>query len=98
MTLYHCRVEFGLVVNPQNTLNDQELRDMLRQIRLEYPSLGEATIAGIVRSRGYFVTRVRIRDTIRQSDPLILHYNGIQLLSEEVIQFHNQMHIGTYVR
>ena len=32
--------------------------------------LGEIMIAGIVTSREYFITMVRIRDAIRQNNPL----------------------------
>ena len=41
MTLYRRRREYGLLVDPENTLTDCESETVLRQMRVDHPALGE---------------------------------------------------------
>ena len=70
MTLYRRRAEFNLLTDPVRTLNDEELKDLLRDIRREHPNLGQTMMLGLVRARGYYVSRARLRDAVRDIDPL----------------------------
>ena len=70
MTVYRRREEYNLLDDPSNTLNDDELKDLLREIKREHPNLGQTMILGLLRARGYCVSRARVRDAIRQIDPL----------------------------
>ena len=70
MTVYRRRAEYNLLADPVNTLNDSELEDLLRRIRGEHPNIGETMIMGLIRAQGYQVSRVRVRDTLQQIDPL----------------------------
>ena len=55
MTVYRRRRQFGLLVDPQNTLDDQELHTVLRQVKADHPTLGETMIQGHLRAMGYKV-------------------------------------------
>ena len=70
MTLYRRRVDFGLVDYPNSDLSDEDLSEMIREFRHHNPDVGESMAAGLLRARGYRVTRTRIRDALRSSDPL----------------------------
>ena len=70
MTVYRRRVEYGLLADPVSTLNDNELKDLLRRIRREHPNIGQTMIMGLIRAQGYHVSRARVRDAIQQIDPL----------------------------
>ena len=70
MTVYRRRAEYGLLADPVSTLNDNELKDLLRRIRREHPNIGQTMIMGLIRAQGYRVSRARVRDAIQQIDPL----------------------------
>ena len=70
MTVYRRRVEYNLLADPVNTLDDNELKDLLRRIRGEHPNIGQTMIMGLIRAQGFHVSRARVRDTIQQIDPL----------------------------
>ena len=44
--------------------------ELIREFRQDNPDVGESMAAGLLRARGYRVTRTRIRDALRSSDPL----------------------------
>ena len=44
MTLYRRRRECGLLLDPENTLTDRELETVLRQMRVDHPTLGETMV------------------------------------------------------
>lgn len=70
MTVYRRRLECGMVNEPANDLTNQELRDLLQGMRANSPYLGETMVWGRLRSLGYQVTRDRVCQAIRATDPL----------------------------
>ena len=70
MTVLRRRREFGMTENPNGNISDAQLNDLLQQMRAELPSLGQTMIWGRLRSLGCKVTRSRVRDAIRATDPL----------------------------
>ena len=79
MTVYRRRVEFGLLVEPQSSITDQELIRIVRHLSVQHPQVGQSFIWGRLRSLGYRVTRERVRQAIRICDPLnsALRWQGI---------------------
>jgi len=71
MTIYRRRLTFGMIdIEIGRPLNDQELYDYITRLRRELPQLGESMVFGRIRSEGYRVSRQRIRQAIRNTDPL----------------------------
>ena len=70
ITLFRYRREFNMIDNPQQSLSDNQLRTTITQLRLEMPSVGETMLMGHFRSRGYNVTRERLRVAIHATDPI----------------------------
>lgn len=70
MTVYRRRLECGMVNEPANDLTNQELCDLLQRMRANSPYLGETMVWGRLRSLGYQVTRDRVCQAIRATDPL----------------------------
>ena len=72
MTIYRRRVEYGLISSTSGGLIDGELR-VVNEIQRDQPALGETMICmiwGRFRSMGFHITRSRLREAIRESDPL----------------------------
>ena len=59
-----------MITSPSSMLSDEELSSLIRQFSHDNPGLGESMISGLLRSRGYRVTRIRIRAALRSYDPL----------------------------
>jgi len=70
MTIYRHRQEFGMVDDPHGTLNDDQLRTVMTQHRREQPYYGETMVMGQLRAMGYCVSRERVRESIRSTDPI----------------------------
>lgn len=70
MTVYRRRVEYGLMEEPSRTLTDNDLDEILRELRVALPELGETMAAGRLRSLGYRVPRQQLREGLRRIDPL----------------------------
>lgn len=70
MTIFRRRQEFGILNEPGIEVNDAELRVVLSQLRRTFPELGEKMVIGHLRSLGYNVTRSRVRNAIRVTDPI----------------------------
>ena len=64
MTVYQRRVEFGLLVEPQSSISDQELIRIVQQLSVQHPQVGQSFIYGRLRSLGYRVTRERVHRSI----------------------------------
>lgn len=47
-----------------------DLHILLRQMRIDFPSLGQTMVWGRLRSLGFRVTRARVREAIRVTDPI----------------------------
>ncbi len=59
-----------MVDSPYTEVSDEDMRSLIREFRMDYPDIGESMAAGLFRSRGYRVTRARIRSALRTEDPL----------------------------
>ena len=70
MTIFRRRVQYGMIFEPSQSVSDSELMDIVHQLRQEVPDLGQSILAGRVRAMGLRVTRDRLRNAIRRSDPL----------------------------
>ena len=55
---------------PNSDLSDEDLSEMIREFRQDNPDVGASMVAGLLWARGYRVVRARIRDALRNSDPL----------------------------
>lgn len=80
MTLYRRRQEFGLGRDTGATLDAESLKRVLREVRREHPDIGEKMMIGRLRSMGYYVSRARVREAIRETDPIntALRWQGVQ--------------------
>lgn len=78
MTIYRRRVEYSLVEDPRVVPTDVQLRTAIRDIQAGQPEVGQVMIMGHIRSMGYRVTRERLRQEIKSSDPLhsVLRWKG----------------------
>ena len=70
MTIYRCCQEFGMVDDPHGTLNDDQLRTVMTQLRREQAYYAETMVMGQLRAMGYCVSRERVRESIRSTDPI----------------------------
>ena len=80
MTVYRRRREYGMPAATQDQqIGDDDLREIVLQLRTELPQVGESLIIGRLRSLGYQLPRRRVRQAIRESDPLntALHWQGV---------------------
>ncbi|XP_019862741.1 PREDICTED: uncharacterized protein LOC109591450, partial [Amphimedon queenslandica] len=69
MTLYRRRAEFGMLdLNPD--ISNQELRSLIIEFKESDPNVGVSMAVGLLRARGFKVTRARVRDALQESDPL----------------------------
>ena len=66
---FRRRVEFDPVESLLE-LSDDDLLELVRQLQQDNPDVGESMAVGFVRSRGFRVSRARIRTALRASDPL----------------------------
>ena len=67
-----CRrlVEFALLDDSTSMITDAELSSIIDDMHSESPTLGVTLITGRLRNMGYRVSRERIRNALRASDPL----------------------------
>ena len=70
ITVYHRRVEYGLMEEPSNTLTDDDIDKVLRELRVELPELGETMAAGCVWSLGYRIPRQQLWEGLQRIEPL----------------------------
>ena len=56
--------------DPSVVILDEDLEQVIEELRTSMPNVGESMVSGPLRSRGYKVTRERVRGTLRRSDPL----------------------------
>ncbi len=79
MTLHRRRVDCGMITEPTRFITDDQLMALVHQLRRELPEVGQSMLAGRVRAMGLRVTRSRLRDAIRRSDPLntALRWHGL---------------------
>ena len=71
MTIYRRRQEFGMLgATNEFVISDEELRTVLHQMRHDLPNIGETMSWGYIKALGIKVTRQKLRDAIRDTDPL----------------------------
>lgn len=80
VTLFRRRRELG--INDTDILmsmDDNQLRSFVSQVREEFPTIGESLVIARIHSAGYHVSRSRIRSAIRITDPIntALRWRGI---------------------
>lgn len=77
-SMHRRRIEFGMVQSAYTEVSDEDLQSLIRDFRVDYPDIGESMASDLLRSRGYKVTRARIRFALRSEDPLgsALHWPG----------------------
>ena len=69
-TVYRRKVEYGLDSSNGIPISDNDLQECLREMRRGLPALGQTMVWGRLRSMGYAVTRARVREAIRATDPI----------------------------
>lgn len=69
-TLYRRRIEYGIPNTSGIAISDHDLHECLYQMRRDYPALGQTMVWGRLWSMGYAVTRARVREAIRATDPI----------------------------
>ena len=91
-----------MITNPRTVLSDQELSSILRQVRHDNPGVGESMVSGLLRARGYKITRARIRAALRSHDPLsaVMRWPGgiIRRRVYSVAGPNSLWHIGMYAQ
>ena len=70
MTLYRRRVEFGMARRFGTSISYDQLLFLLREMRSQYPEMGEVMVLGRLRALGFYVSRDRLRRAIRETDPI----------------------------
>ena len=64
------RIKYGLLQDPSNELNDQELISVIAEVKQNLPYSGLQMICGSLRDKGITVCRDRVREALRSLDPL----------------------------
>ena len=70
MTIYRRRQEYGIPSRGGRAISDIQLREHLHQLQQDLPSLGQTLVWGRIRSMGFRVSRNRIREIMRATDPI----------------------------
>ncbi len=100
MTIYRRRVQYGLIVEPSQFVTNGRLMQIVYRLRQELPDIGQSMFAGRLRAMGLRVTRHRIREAIRKSDPLntALRWHTLTNRRPYSVPGPNSLwHIGMYV-
>ena len=75
-------LHFGLdMITAYDTISDADLDAIVSNVVLSFPSAGQTTLEGILRSRGHHIQRWRIRDSLLRVDPW-----GIEQRSRRVLR------------
>lgn len=72
MYIYRRRVDFGMLKDPSKEVSDEDLESVVAAIQLLMPYIGVSvvTVMGRIRSMGYSIIRERVRQALKQQDPL----------------------------
>ena len=67
------------------TMSDENLVAFVAEVRTVTPSAGESLVTGSLRSQGYHVSRERVQEALRSSDPLgsALRWPGVSTVFTE---------------
>ncbi len=63
-------MKYGLLQDPSTTINEDDLKDVILDMRQYQPFCGVSMVWGNLRARGVKVTREKVRNVIRMIDPL----------------------------
>uniref|UniRef100_A0A1X7TV74 Integrase catalytic domain-containing protein n=1 Tax=Amphimedon queenslandica TaxID=400682 RepID=A0A1X7TV74_AMPQE len=63
-------VQYGLLGNNSRALSDQALDQLVQDTVTQHPYVGHCFVWGVICSQGYQVTRARVREVFRRSDPI----------------------------
>ena len=99
-TVYRRRIEYGIPNTSGMSITDHDLHECLRQIRSDYPALGQTMVWGRLRSMGYTVTRARIREAIRATDPIYTALRWREMVTRHpysVPSPNSLWHLGSYL-
>ncbi len=79
MTIYRRRAEYEMLSEPSQPVSHDRLSQIIQDLRRELPDIGQSMVAGRLRAMGIQVSRERIRETIRRTDPLntALRWHGV---------------------
>jgi len=82
-TVYRRRMELGIDIDASvgRSLNDSDLLEIVRNMRLNQPALGQTMLWAHLKADGYHVTRARVRNAIRTTDPLATVLNWSEMTS-----------------
>ena len=101
MTIFRRRVEFQMLNEVARFVENRELRTIVSSLRHDLPNVGEKMVLGRLRSMGYQVTRERVRQAIRATDPInsALRWQGVLTPRHpySVPGPNSLWHIGDYV-
>ena len=67
---YRRRVEFRMLNEPSQSISSDDLTSLVSEIRSTTPYVGESLVSGRLRSLGYQVSRDRVHQALRSTDPL----------------------------
>jgi len=70
MTLFRFRRNYNMTNESQQSITDHQLRAIVSELRLDMPNVGETLVMGHLRASGYSVTRERMRQAVRATDPI----------------------------
>ena len=63
---------YGISQYNASQISDVELDDVVREITALFPRIGEKSVSGRLRSKGIFIQRERVRESLRRVDPLLV--------------------------
>lgn len=70
MTIYRRRRDFNMLELSRSTLTYSQLKVLIRNWKLEMPTIGESLVIGRLHASGHYVQRDRVRHALRAVDPL----------------------------
>ena len=100
MTIYRRREQCGLIEEPSGTLSDSDLQELITHMRGELSNLGQTMVWGRLRSLGFKVTRSRVREAIRNTDPMHTALRWREVTSRRCYSVpgpNSLWHLGRYI-
>ena len=59
-----------MLEDPSKEISDEDLKATIAEIQSSMPCVDTSIVIGRIRSMGYTITRERVRQALRQQDPL----------------------------
>ena len=79
-TLWRRIKEANFEIKKYTDICDDELDSVVSQIQKENPSCGQQLINGHLRARGIQVQRMKLRESVRRTDPIRRHIRWHEVL------------------